>query len=355
MSLLSPLALPALPFLVALVLVLGGAAPAIRWLRSKNSVQPISPDAPEKHRLKHGTPTMGGLLIVGAVLLTVGAASALLPLLPLQRQSVWLVLGVFVGGGLIGLLDDAGKARKKLNKAGLSERVKLGLQIVVAAGFATFLALDPTRDTRVLGIDLGVGYFLLAALLVIGFGNAANFTDGLDGLAAGTTLIASGTLALVATLAGRDPQIALFEAALAGACGGFLAFNAYPARVFMGDTGSLAIGMGLSAAAIAAHQEMLLFIVGAVYVAEIASMMLQRYVFKFRRIRHGLEYAQKHRVFRRAPLHHHFEELGWHEVQVVVRFWTIALIFAALGIVAAPLLSLRPPQPDAGIVSGGRP
>lgn len=231
---------------------------------------------------------------------------------------------------MIGVLDDVGKARKKQNKAGLSERTKLGLQAALAIGFVTHLFLNH-HSTFVFGISLpSVVYFPLAALMIVGFGNAVNFTDGLDGLASGTMLIASLALG-IAALTGVAEQ-AVFYGALAGACAGFLWFNAFPARVFMGDTGSLALGMGLTAAALIAQQEVLLLVVGAVYLAEIASMMIQRYVFKYRRLRFGLEYAQSHRVFRRAPLHHHFEELGWHEVQVVVRFWMVALIVATLGV-----------------------
>lgn len=335
----SPYALPGVPFLVAMGVVLALGQPVIAYLRSKKSVQPISENAPEKHRLKHGTPTMGGLLILAATALSVlvwltweraqatSQGSGLLT--PSQREHLVASLVVLLGGGAIGVLDDVGKARKKQNKAGLSERAKLGFQAALALGFAAYLFLNK-HNTMVLGLDLGYAYFPLAALLVIGFGNAVNFTDGLDGLAGGTTLIAA--LALGITALTGVVEEAVFYGALAGACAGFLCFNAFPARVFMGDTGSLALGMGLTAAAILAQQEALLFVVGAVYLAEIASMMLQRYVFKYRRIRFGLEYAQSHRVFRRAPLHHHFEELGWHEVQVVVRFWMVALIFAAIAV-----------------------
>jgi phospho-N-acetylmuramoyl-pentapeptide-transferase len=148
------------------------------------------------------------------------------------------------------------------------------------------------------------------------------------------------------------PEIGFFYGALAGACAGFLFFNAHPARVFMGDTGSLAIGMGLAAAALAAKQEILLLIVGLVYVAEIASMMIQRYVFKYRRIRFGIDYARAHRVFRRAPLHHHFEELGWRETQVVARFYVVGLIAAAVGMLLLPRLSSLP-MPALSTEAGG--
>lgn len=335
--------LPGVPFLVAFLFVLVLGPGVVARLRNAKKVQPISPDAPEKHRLKHGTPTMGGLLILAATAVaTLGwlvwerfqaseSGSGLLT--PSRRWHLIATLLVFLCGGVIGILDDLGKARKKENKAGLSERAKLALQAAVALGFALYLYFAK-HDTTLLGLNLGAFYYALAALCVMGFGNAVNFTDGLDGLASGTTLIAASALGYCAfAISGVAPELAVFYGALAGACGGFLCFNAFPARVFMGDTGSLALGMGLTAAAIVAQQELLLFVIGAVYLVEIASMMIQRYVFKYRRIRHGLEYAQKNRVFRRAPLHHHFEELGWHEVQVVVRFWMAALVAALVGII----------------------
>lgn len=329
------------PFLVAMIAVLLTGNPLIAYLRSKNKVQPISENAPEKHKLKHGTPTMGGLLILGgasiATLLSLlmerfQAAEAGSGLMSgTQRDHILAALLVFIGGGMIGVLDDLGKARKKQNKAGLSERAKLGLQAAVAIGFALYLALSK-HNTEILGIQLGFAYPVIATLMVIGFGNAVNFTDGLDGLASGTTLIVATALGILAMTNGLGTELTLLYGALAGACAGFLCFNAFPARIFMGDTGSLALGMGLTATAILAQQEILLFLVGAIYIVEIASMMIQRYVFKFRRIKHGLEYAQANRVFKRAPLHHHFEELGWHEVQVVVRFWMMALLAALLTI-----------------------
>ena len=337
------MSLPGIPFLIAFALVLALGPRMIAYLKSKKSVQPISENAPKDHLSKAGTPTMGGLLILAATAIaTLGwlvwerfqateSGSGLLT--ATRRYHLIAALLVFLCGGMIGVLDDVGKARKKENKAGLSERTKLGLQAAVALGFALYLYFDK-HNTTVLGRDLGSLYYILAALCVIGFGNAVNFTDGLDGLASGTTLIASSALGYIAfAITPSAAEMTVLYGALAGACAGFLCFNAYPARIFMGDTGSLALGMGLTATAIVAHQEVLLFIVGAVYLVEIASMMIQRYVFKFRRIRHGLEYAQSHRVFRRAPLHHHFEELGWHEVQVVVRFWMAALVAALIGIV----------------------
>lgn len=356
----TPLALLALPFLIAVLVTLVLGNPVIAWLAARKARQPVSADAPATHQVKQGTPTMGGLLILAAGAVSVLATVAFSALAirasnggHLLSQSVtrlFAVLGVFVFAGMVGLADDLGKARKKRNKAGLSERAKLALQVIVAVGFVGVLAWVAPAEARydMTGISLaghtwhlGAVYYVLGALYLCGFGNAVNFTDGLDGLASGTTLITALALgvALLVSTGSQTPEIALFYGALAGGCAGFLWFNAYPARVFMGDTGSLALGMGLAAAALAAKQELLLCVAGAVYLAEIGSMMIQRYVFKYRRIRHGLEYAQAHRVFRRAPLHHHFEELGVRETQVVARFWIAALIAAAVGILLAPLFT----------------
>jgi phospho-N-acetylmuramoyl-pentapeptide-transferase len=334
--------LHAITFLLAFGAVLCAGGPVIRFMRSKKSVQPISLDAPEKHRLKHGTPSMGGVLIV------LGVAIALLPsifglvgfsnVLNFGRNvNLMALVGILFGGCAIGLLDDLGKVRKKENKAGLSEKAKLALQLLVAAVFIAFLFVTRTETTTQITLgsvsfSLGYAYYALAFLYLLGFANAVNFTDGLDGLASGTTLIVALTLCF---LASNISGAAFFYVALAGACAGFLCFNAFPARIFMGDTGSLAMGMALPAAAILAKQELLLVLVGSVYVVEILSMMTQRYVFKYRRIKHGLEYAQKNRVFLRAPLHHHFEEMGWHEVQVVQRFCMFVLAMSAIAILGA--------------------
>jgi phospho-N-acetylmuramoyl-pentapeptide-transferase len=332
----------AITFLLALGTVLAAGGPVIRFLRSKKSVQPISPDAPEKHRLKHGTPSMGGVLIVLGILVAllpsifglVGFSAAL----NFGRNvNLMALVGTLLGGCAIGLLDDLGKVRKKENKAGLSEKAKLALQFLVAGVFIAFLWLTQTESTTRIylgsfSFSLGYTYYALAFLYLLGFANAVNFTDGVDGLSSSTTLIVALTLCFLASSLNNTSGVAFFYVALAGACAGFLCFNAFPARIFMGDTGSLAIGMALPAAAILAKQEILLMVVGSVYIIEILSMMIQRYVFKYRRIKHGLEYAQKNRVFKRAPLHHHFEEMGWHEVQVVQRFCGFVLFMAALAI-----------------------
>lgn len=355
----------AIPFVIALLLSLLVGGKVIERLAAAKARQPVSDDAPDAHKLKHGTPTMGGLLILVATLVAApfGLWQSYKQYMSLayhanaafDAQVSWflhlcapavMVLLVFVLACGIGVLDDLGKARKKLNGAGLSEKAKLGLQLAVAALFAGYLAIVgvPGITTALYfngyWLNLGVYYYLFVILYLCFFGNAVNFTDGLDGLASGTTLIASLTLGAIAAFGSPALGVPAFYGALAGACAGFLWFNAHPARVFMGDTGSLALGMGLAAAAIIIKQEALLLVVGGVYVAEIFSMMIQRYVFKYRRIKHGIEYAKANRVFRRAPLHHHFEELGWRETQVVARFYVAALVFAALGVILAPYLSI---------------
>jgi phospho-N-acetylmuramoyl-pentapeptide-transferase len=326
---------PAIPFLIALLVALFAGKPAINALKAGKTVQPISPDAPEKHRLKHGTPTMGGLFLCTAVVI------GCIPFL--REPGVLSVLVIFLAGAVIGFMDDLGKARKKENKAGLSERVKLGMQLLASAIFVGALYYETMGRTSVtttiypgFTLDLGWFYWPLAFLFVAFFGNAVNFTDGLDGLASGVTAIVALTLALLVSYTHGTPY---FYLAVAGACAGFLYWNAYPARVFMGDTGSQALGMGMAAAALTYKQEILFLIIGAIYLAEIGSMMLQRYVFKYRRIRFGIEYAKANRVFRRAPLHHHFEELGWHETQVVTRFYVLTLIAAAIGVLLAPYVT----------------
>ncbi len=324
-----PYSLFLLPMVVSAVIALLLGPALIGWLRSRRAEQPISPDAPEKHRLKHGTPTMGGLLILPAALVGVVVGVMLFPVPSRRFAGLVSVVAVLLAGGFIGILDDLGKARRRENKAGLSERVKLALQLVVGVGFAYALHATGFR-TKVSGIEFGVLFWPLVVLFVVGFGNAANFADGLDGLLGGTGAVVASALGILCLGVSDRPETSLFCGALAGACIGFLWWNVYPARVFAGDTGSLAIGMGLAAAAVVSGQVLPFFGLTLVWIAEIGSMMLQRYVFKWRRIRRGIEFAKANRVFRRAPLHHHFEECGWHETQVTVRFVVVALLCAAL-------------------------
>ena len=317
-----------LPFLIALALSLVFGGRVIDALAAAKAAQPISDDAPDAHKLKHGTPTMGGLLILATTLVATpfglwqsfarymtlagaggnAASNATTNWILHLCAPTCMVLLVFALACGIGIQDDLGKARKKQNGAGLSERAKLALQVAVASLFALYL-----HETGVGGIttalyvngywlDLGGWYYVFVVLYLCFWGNAVNFTDGLDGLASGTALIAATTLGAVAAIGSPALGVPAFHGAVAGACAGFLWFNAHPARVFMGDTGSLALGMGLAAAAIVIKQELLFVVVGGVFVAEMGSMMLQRYVFKYRRLRFGIENAKANRVFRRAPL-----------------------------------------------------
>jgi len=265
---------------------------------------------------------------------------------------------LWMGG--IGFLDDYLKLQQKKRgekNRGLVERYKLTGQISAGIALGLYLWLHPLSPnlagasttlpffkyylvTPIAG--LAWTYVLFTTFILTGTSNAVNITDGLDGLASGLSAIAFGTFAIFAYIIGRSDysrflyvfyrqdsgEITVFCLAMVGALIGFLWFNTHPAQVFMGDTGSLALGGALGAVAILLKSEFVLAFVGAVFVAEMLSVIFQRYVFKYRRTRYGLEYAQTHRVFRRAPLHHHFEELGWKETQVVVRFWIIGILCA---------------------------
>lgn len=248
--------------------------------------------------------------------------------------------------GAIGFADDFLSARRGKN-LGLRAREKFAAQCLVAIGFALWLAktaqpdlttsvaLTPslTLGNVVIGenvVDLGFWYYPLAVLTIVGLSNATNFTDGLDGLSSGLAILISLALALL--LAPISASFGFFAAALAGALAGFLWWNAHPARVFMGDTGSLALGAALAGVALIGKQEIALIVASLVCWAELFSVIIQVLVFKWRRRQHGLEYAQTHRVFRRSPLHHHFEEVGWPETQVVLRFWIAGAVCAALAL-----------------------
>jgi phospho-N-acetylmuramoyl-pentapeptide-transferase len=271
---------------------------------------------------------------------------------------------MMIGMGAIGFLDDFLKLRQKARgeeNRGLIERYKLTGQIALGFLLGLYIWQFPLSDLPgasttlpfykyVLIMPVAPAfawvYVLFVTFVTTGTSNAVNMTDGLDGLAAGLVAIATVTLAIFAYVIGRvdasrylglffmsgSGELTVFCAAIMGACIGFLWFNAHPAQVFMGDTGSLALGGAIAAIAVMLKSEFLLLFVGGLFVAEMLSVILQRYVFKYRRWRHGVDYAKAHRVFRRAPLHHHFEMLGWSEPQVVVRFWIIGILFAFLAI-----------------------
>ncbi len=297
--------------------------------------QPIREDGPQTHFAKRGTPTMGGLMILIALVIS------LLLWMDLSSPLVWACLAVTGGFGLIGFLDDYDKVKKR-STAGVSGRVRLLMEFAVA-GVAAWIIVGQVGSTDVYVpffsnrvIPLGPFYYLFAALVMVGAGNAVNLTDGLDGLATMPVVIAAGTFAIIAYLAGRADfsaylgiphvpragELAILCAGIMGACLAFLWFNAPPAAVFMGDTGSLALGGALGAIAVAAHHEIVLAIVGGLFVAEALSVIIQVAVYK----RTGK------RVFKMAPIHHHFEQLGWKESTVVVRFWIVAIILAMIGL-----------------------
>ncbi len=294
--------------------------------------QPIREDGPQSHLAKRGTPTMGGLMIVTALTLS------LLLWMDLNSRLVWACVVVTMGFGVIGFLDDYDKVTKYAHK-GVSARVRLAGEFVVA-GIAAWLAVGETNlyvpVFSNLYIPLGPFYYLFAIFVIVGAGNAVNLTDGLDGLAIMPVIIAAGTFAIIAYLAGRTDfaaylgiphvkgagELAIFCAAMMGAGLAFLWFNAPPAAVFMGDTGSLALGGALGVIAVAAHHEIVLAIVGGLFVMEAVSVIVQVAVYK----RTGK------RVFRMAPIHHHFEQLGWKESTVVIRFWIVSIVLALIGL-----------------------
>ena len=312
----------------------------IRWLkRVQREGQPIRLDGPERHLIeKVGTPTMGGVLILLAL------TSSTLLWVDLTNGYVWAVLTLTLGYGAIGFVDDYLKLSRR-NPKGVSGRAKLAAQLVLGFGCALWI-MSITREPLSTGlalpvfkevlIPLGFGFPVLATLVMLGSSNAVNLTDGLDGLAIVPTIIAAGVFALIAYLVGNRVfadylqlhpvpgvgELCVFLSALAGAGLGFLWFNAPPAAVFMGDTGSLALGGALGAVAVATKHEIVLAIVGGLFVVETVSVIVQVFWYK----RTG------RRVFLMAPLHHHFEKKGWAEPTIVVRFWIISMILALAGL-----------------------
>ncbi|MDR3089096.1 MAG: phospho-N-acetylmuramoyl-pentapeptide-transferase [Desulfobulbaceae bacterium] len=315
----------------------------IALMRRLKFGQQVRDDGPASHLKKQGVPTMGGLLMLAAL-----SASTLL-WARLDNLLVWLVLAVTLFYGFIGGIDDYRKIAKK-NCKGLSPRGKLVLQVIGAAVVALYLFCDPQYSSQ-LSLpflknwhpDLGWFYLPFAVLVIVGASNAVNLTDGLDGLAVGPSMITAAVYVVFAYLAGHvvladyldipyivgAGELAIFCAALFGGCLGFLWFNAYPAQIFMGDVGSLALGGAVGSIAIIIKQEFLLAIVGGVFVMEAISVIIQVGYFK---ATHGK------RIFLMAPFHHHFEKQGWHEQKVVVRFWIVSVV---LGIIAIATLKLR--------------
>ena len=326
-------------FLTALVFGFAFGVPLINVLRRRQGRgQPIRTDGPESHFVKAGTPTMGGLLIVGALV------TSTLLWARLDNPFVWIVLLVTLGFGAIGFADDYAKVSRQTSN-GVSGRVRLilGFLIAAVAGIAAAwvhpaelsgqLAMPFVNDVL---INFGLFYVPFAMFVIVGAANAVNLTDGLDGLAIMPVMIAAGTFGIIAYAVGRTDfseylgvhyvpgagEILIFSAGLIGGGLGFLWYNAPPAAVFMGDTGSLALGGALGAIAVATKHEIVLAIVGGVFVAEALSVIIQVLWFK----RTG------RRVFLMAPIHHHFEKRGWAEPQIVIRFWIVSLILAIIGL-----------------------
>jgi len=301
--------------------------------------QPIRADGPQSHLAKVGTPTMGGLMILTSLTIS------MLLWMDLTNQFVWACLAVTIGFGFIGFLDDYDKVSKGSHK-GVSGRVRLLGEFIVA-GVAAYLIVSQINTNLYIPfmvntyIPLGPFYYVFAAVVIVGAGNAVNLTDGLDGLATMPVVIAAGTFALICYLVGRVDfsnylgiphvpgagELAIMCTAIMGAGLAFLWFNAPPAAVFMGDTGSLALGGALGVIAVASHHEIVLGIVGGLFVLEAVSVIVQVFWFK----RTGK------RVFRMAPIHHHFEQLGWKEATVVIRFWIIAIVLALIGLATLKL------------------
>ena len=326
-------------FITSLLFAFVFGKPLIRMMRRvQGKGQPIRDDGPESHLSKAGTPTMGGALILGAL-----TVSTLL-WARLDNPFVWIVLFVTLGFAAIGFADDYAKVSKQTT-AGVSGRVRLllGFLIAVAAGVAVAY-LHPEEISRTIAVpvfkdalfNVGVFYFPFVMLVILGSANAVNLTDGLDGLAIMPVMIASAALGVIAYAVGRidfteylgvpyvpgTGEIFIYAMALVGAGMGFLWFNAPPAAIFMGDTGSLALGGGLGAVAVMIKHEIVWAVIGGVFVVEALSVIIQVFWYK----RTG------NRIFLMAPIHHHFEKKGWPESQIVIRFWIIAMILAMIGL-----------------------
>ncbi len=301
--------------------------------------QPIRADGPQTHLSKAGTPTMGGLMILSGVIVST------LLWANLSNVYVWSVLLVTASFGGIGLYDDYLKVTKASAKNGFSGRARLGIEAIIGAVAVLLMIVfgdDAVHTTLAIpffknaAVNLGYFYLVFGAFVIVGAGNAVNLTDGLDGLAIVPVMIAAASFGLIAYLAGRvdfaeylqinhvpgTGELSVLVGAVIGAGLGFLWFNAPPAAIFMGDTGSLALGGMLGAIAVATKHEIVLAIIGGIFVMEALSVIIQVASFKM----------TGRRVFRMAPIHHHFEQLGWTEPQVVIRFWIVAVVLALVGL-----------------------
>ena len=327
--------------LTALILSLVLGPYFIKLLAKNQYGQAVRGDGPQSHLKKSGTPTMGGILILATVVIST------LLWADLGNPWIWLVLSITLAFGFIGWLDDFKKIKEK-NSKGISERTKMGLMtaVTVVAVYLIFevFELDTMLHVpfiRSFTFDLKWFYFVFGWLVIVGTSNAVNLTDGLDGLAIGPIVSTSLTFGVLAYLAGhvrladylfipyvRDAgELAIFCMTIVCSGMGFLWFNTYPAQVFMGDVGALALGAALGTVALVTKNEILLALVGGVFVVEAISVLIQRYFYKM----------TKKRVFRMAPIHHHFELSGWAEPQVTVRFWIISFVLALLGLATLKL------------------
>lgn len=315
----------ALAFGLALVSTLVFGKIGIPLLQRLKAQQSIREDGPQAHLAKAGTPTMGGLFMMLALVITVC-------IVPPYSVTLWMLLFLTLGHGALGFSDDFIKAVKRRN-LGLTAKQKLLGQAVLAVVFCyisiAYAALPTTLWIPLVDItiDLGYAYYILAFIIILGTTNAVNLTDGLDGLATGISAIAGAAFAVVGLLVG-SLSVTFFGIVVSAVCLGFLYFNANPAKVFMGDTGSLALGGAFAGMAIATKTELLLIVIGFVFVVEALSVILQVASFKTRGVR----------IFRMSPIHHHFELGGWSERKVVYVFWAVSLITALLGIA---LLSMK--------------
>ena len=315
----------------------------IRKLSEMQIGQYIREDGPQDHVKKAGTPTMGGILIIFSLIVSTLLWSNL------TNYYIWIVLIITTGYGIIGFVDDYLMQVKKKSK-GLSVRIKLLMQVILAIVTGVLIYLYPDFNTRVtipffknISPDLGWGYIIFGVFVIVGTSNAVNLTDGLDGLAIGPVIIVSVTYMVFSYVSGHvkiadylqinyvsgSGELAIFCGSLAGAGIGFLWFNTYPAQIFMGDVGSLPLGGSLGMVAVITKQEILLVLVGGLFVVEALSVIFQVGFFKM---------TNGRRIFRMAPLHHHFELKGWPEPKVIVRFWIIAI---ALALIAMSTLKIR--------------
>jgi phospho-N-acetylmuramoyl-pentapeptide-transferase len=324
--------------LTALLVSFVLAPSIIAWLRRLKVGQQVRDDGPQTHLIKQGTPTMGGLLIIAALV------SSTLLWSDLANKYVWVVLFATIAFGGIGFWDDYLKVVKK-RSTGLRAFQKFGLQIIASVAIALFLYHDPGDPNstvlslpfmKQLFLDLGWFYVPFVVIVIVGSSNAVNLTDGLDGLAIGLVGIASSATAVIVYLGGNkiiadylkilyipgSGELAVFCGAMMGASLGFLWYNAHPADVFMGDVGSLSLGGALGTLTVVTKHELILVIVGGIFVAEAVSVMLQVASYKL----------TGKRIFKMAPIHHHFEQIGWAESKIIVRFWIIGIILALISI-----------------------